>query len=84
MAFKGELSVDGRNVADFSLKERAKLISYIPAKLDIYDSFINMEEFVLLGRFVLPVVKTEGVSATNTMYYFQEVYSIDYCLLTID
>ena len=39
--------------------------------------------FVLLGRFVLPVVKTEGVSATNTMDYFQEVYSIDYGLFEV-
>ena len=51
VAFKGEINIDGQNISNFSLKERAKLVSYIPAKLDIYDSFINVEEFVLLGRF---------------------------------
>lgn len=39
--------------------------------------------FVVAGRFVLPVVKTEGSSATNIMDYFQEVYSIDYGLFEV-
>lgn len=51
VAFKGKVSLDEKNISEFSLKERAKFISYIPAKLEIYDSFITVKEFVLLGRF---------------------------------
>ena len=50
-AFEGAISIESQNIATLSLKEKAKAISYIPAKLDIYDSFISVEEFVLLGRF---------------------------------
>ena len=50
-AFDGEISINSQNIDTISLNEKAKLISYIPAKLDIYDSFISVEEFVLLGRF---------------------------------
>ncbi len=49
--FDGEISIDGSDITDFSMIDRAKMLSYIPAKLDIYDSFITVEEFVLLGRF---------------------------------
>jgi len=50
-AFKGEIFIESQEINTLSLNTRAKAISYIPAKLDIYDSFINVEEFVLLGRF---------------------------------
>ena len=36
--------------------------------------------FMLAGRFVLPVTKTEGAEATNTMAYFKEVYGLEYGL----
>jgi iron complex transport system ATP-binding protein len=49
--FSGEIYIDSKNIESLSLKHKAKLISYIPAKLEIYDSFITVEEFVLLGRF---------------------------------
>ncbi len=49
--FHGNISINGDDTKKLSLKEKAKLISYIPAKLEIYDSFITVEEFVLLGRF---------------------------------
>ena len=48
---EGEILIDSINTNDLSLKQRAKNISYIPAKLEIYDSFITVEEFVLQGRF---------------------------------
>ena len=48
---EGEVSIDDVNIKDLSLIQKAKLISYIPAKLEIYDSFISVGEFVLLGRF---------------------------------
>jgi len=49
--YDGRVSVDSKDTKELSLKERAKLISYIPAKLEVYDPYISVEEFVLLGRF---------------------------------
>ena len=49
--YEGNILIDSKNTQDLSLKERAKLLSYIPAKLEIYDSYISVEEFVLQGRF---------------------------------
>ncbi|MFT7003861.1 MAG: iron complex transport system ATP-binding protein [Sulfurimonas sp.] len=49
--YDGSVSIDGVDIKEMSLKDRAKMLSYIPAKLEIYDSFISVEEFVLLGRF---------------------------------
>ena len=49
--YEGNIFIDAKNIQELSLKERAKSLSYIPAKLEIYDSFITVEEFVLLGRF---------------------------------
>jgi len=49
--FEGEVFLNAKNIEDISLRDKAKLISYIPAKLDIYDTYILVEEFVLLGRF---------------------------------
>lgn len=49
--YKGDVRIDGLDAKELSLLEMAKTISYIPAKLEIYDSFISVEDFVLLGRF---------------------------------
>ncbi len=49
--YEGEVSLFGESIQNIAPKTRAKTISYIPAKLDIYDSFITVFEFVLLGRF---------------------------------
>ena len=49
--YEGSVSIDGKDIKELSLKERAKLLSYIPAKLEVYDPFISVDEFVLLGRF---------------------------------
>jgi ABC-type cobalamin/Fe3+-siderophores transport system ATPase subunit len=49
--YEGSVSIDGKNIKELSLKERAKLLSYIPAKLEVYDPYISVDEFVLLGRF---------------------------------
>ena len=51
VSFEGAVFVHERDIQEYSLKERAKLLSYIPTKLEIYDTFITLEEFVLLGRF---------------------------------
>jgi len=49
--YDGEIFIDRVNVKNLSHLERAKTLSYIPAKLEIYDSFITVQDFVLLGRF---------------------------------
>jgi iron complex transport system ATP-binding protein len=51
VAFSGTISIEGKKTQEYTLNERAKLLSYIPAKLEIYDPYITVEEFVLLGRF---------------------------------
>jgi iron complex transport system ATP-binding protein len=47
----GEILLDERSVSAYSPIQRAKKISYIPTKLEFYDEFLSLEEFVLLGRF---------------------------------
>ncbi|MDD2448789.1 MAG: ABC transporter ATP-binding protein [Sulfurimonas sp.] len=49
--YDGAISIDGKNIKELPLKQRAKLLTYIPTKLEVYDEFISVEEFVLLGRF---------------------------------
>lgn len=49
--FDGSIQLNGVDIKNLSLIEKAKIISYIPPKLDIYDKNILVEEFVLLGRF---------------------------------
>jgi iron complex transport system ATP-binding protein len=51
VAFSGTVFIAGKKTQEYTLNERAKLLSYIPAKLEIYDPYISVEEFVLLGRF---------------------------------
>jgi len=51
ITFNGKIFIESKNISELSLIERAKTISYIPAKLAVYDSFITLYEFVLLGRF---------------------------------
>lgn len=49
--FDGEVKLNSQDIKQLSLKDRAKTICYIPAKLQNYDSFITVEEFVLQARF---------------------------------
>ncbi len=49
--YHGEISLDGTEIRSYTAKERAKKIAYIPTKLEFYDEFLTVEEFVLLGRF---------------------------------
>ncbi len=51
ISYDGEILLDKEDIKKLSFLDRAKLISYIPAKLEVYDSFITVEEFVLLSRF---------------------------------
>lgn len=49
--YDGKIELDSTDIQKLSLKERAKSICYIPAKLEVYDNFISVEEFVLQARF---------------------------------
>lgn len=49
--YSGEIKIDSKNVKDFSLKELATTISYVPSKLDSYDDHITVFDFILLSRF---------------------------------
>jgi iron complex transport system ATP-binding protein len=50
--YKGAARIEGEDIQKLPPKKRASLISYIPAKLEIYDEFLTLEEFVLQGRFI--------------------------------
>lgn len=50
--YNGKIKLNGRDIKELSFEEIAKDIAYIPAKLEIYDHYITVLEFVLLGRFI--------------------------------
>ena len=49
--YEGDILLENKNTKNLSLNEKAKSISYIPAKLEVYDTDIVVSEFILLGRF---------------------------------
>ncbi len=49
--YKGDIKINSINIKELSLSQMAKTISYIPAKLELYDPFVKLFDFVLLGRF---------------------------------
>ena len=49
--FEGDIAIESQNIKTLTPNARAKLLSYIPTKLELYDKLITVEEFVLLGRF---------------------------------
>ena len=51
LAYKGEVMINHRPLSQLSPQERAKEITYIPPKLESYDPFISVLEFVLMGRY---------------------------------
>lgn len=47
----GEIMIDGADLAVMDAAARAKAITYIPPKLESFDSRISVYEFVLMGRY---------------------------------
>ena len=43
-------TIDGRRIDTMSGADRAEALNYIPAKLDIYDGFVSVEDFLALSR----------------------------------
>jgi len=44
------ISINNTNLKNINNKERTKLINYIPAKLEIFDEYITVEEYLNLSR----------------------------------
>ena len=44
------IRINKKNLNDFSAKERPRLINYIPAKLEIFDEYITLYEYLNLSR----------------------------------
>ena len=51
IAYSGKILLDNKEIDTYKAKERAKKIAYIPTKLEFYDEFLRVDEFILLGRF---------------------------------
>ncbi len=51
LPYKGSIKIGAQELRDIPSKERAKLISYIPAKMESFEQFTTVEDFVLLGRY---------------------------------
>jgi iron complex transport system ATP-binding protein len=49
--YEGEIFIKDKNITDYKTKELAKIITYIPTKLELYDAYITVYDFVLLGRY---------------------------------
>ena len=44
------ITIDDINLNNISLKERAKLINYIPPKLNIFDEYITLKDYLTLSK----------------------------------
>lgn len=51
LPYKGSITIEAQELRDIVPKERAKLIAYIPAKMESFEQFTTVEDFVLLGRY---------------------------------
>ena len=44
------VTIYGKKITQLTSKERTKLINYIPAKLEIFDEYLSLEEYLDLSR----------------------------------
>ena len=51
LPYSGEITINGEDLQTLSFVDRAKAITYIPAKLESYDTNITVFDFVLMGRY---------------------------------
>lgn len=49
--YKGSITLEGRELKELEAKERAKNINYIPSKLESFDKFTTLKEFLELSRY---------------------------------
>jgi len=50
LPYNGKIALHNTPLQELSAQERAKTITYIPPKLESYDTFITVLDFVLMGR----------------------------------
>jgi iron complex transport system ATP-binding protein len=50
-SYGGDVKIGGRNIADFSAKDLAKRVAYLPQNVSVVNESIEVRELVLLGRF---------------------------------
>ncbi|HIC43063.1 MAG TPA: ABC transporter ATP-binding protein [Sulfurimonas sp.] len=64
--YKGSIKLQGEELSKISSKQRAKLISYIPSKMQSFEQFTTVQDFVLLGRYPYkPSFKDYGIEDKN-------------------
>lgn len=51
LPYEGSILLGGDELLGIPSKERAKRITYIPAKMESFEQYTRVEEFVLLGRY---------------------------------
>jgi len=51
LSYKGSIKIDGQELSSIPSRQKAKLISYIPSKMQSFEQFTTVEDFVLLGRY---------------------------------
>jgi iron complex transport system ATP-binding protein len=49
--YEGTVYLNADDSSTLSVKEKAKRVAYIPAKLDAFELQVSVEEFVLMGRY---------------------------------
>jgi len=59
------VSINGQDFNTIAFKQRAKLINYIPTKLDIFDKYITMQEYLELSNIhgidIEPIIEQLGI-----------------------
>ena len=51
LPYDGSITIEGQELLNIPSKQRAKLIAYIPSKMQSFEQFTTVEDFVLLGRY---------------------------------
>ena len=51
VSYEGSISINSTELSSMKTLDRAKLISYIPAKMESFEMFTTVKDFVLLGRY---------------------------------
>ncbi|NWF65973.1 MAG: ABC transporter ATP-binding protein [Campylobacterales bacterium] len=63
------VTIDKHNISDMKAKKRAELINFVPSKLEIFDEFIDVYEFLELNLFDKSV---------NKIDYFLKKFEIEH------
>jgi iron complex transport system ATP-binding protein len=51
LGYRGSILIDGNELRTLAPAEVARQIAYIPSKLESYDTYTDVEDFVMLGRY---------------------------------